>query len=134
MGTTTETTGGMSVETASQDADAATVDASQSAEVDATPMLGDTVIQPTVGRRLHFRANGSPAAMSALGIFDATQPCDAGVTYVWSPRMVNVTVTGPSGAQVNYTSLTLRQPDDPVPPLCNFYVEWMDYQVRTAAA
>ena len=133
MGTTTETTGGMSVETASQAADAAKADASQIAE-DVAPMLGDTVIQPTVGRRLHFRANGSPAAMSALGIFDASQPCDAGVTYVWSPRMVNVTVTGPSGAQVNYTSLTLRQPDDPVPPLCCFYVEWMDYQVRTAAA
>ena len=133
MGATTETTGGMSVETASQAADAATADAGQSAE-DGAPMLGDTVIQPTVGRRLHFRANGSPAAMSALGIFDASQPCDAGVTYVWSPRMVNVTVTGPSGAQVNYTSLTLRQPDDPVPPLCCFYVEWMDYQVRTAAA
>lgn len=88
------------------------------------------VITPTVGRRVHFHPNEEHQAM--LGVFDAQQPCDAGVIYVWGDRCVNLDVTGPSGVRNTLQSVTLLQGDDQ-PAEGESYAAWMPYQTKQAA-
>ena len=88
------------------------------------------VISPTVGRRVHFYPN--EAHQAELGVFDAQQPCDAGVIYVWGDRSVNLEVTGPSGSKVFAQNVTLLQEgDDSVEG--ESYAAWMPYQTKKAA-
>lgn len=87
-------------------------------------------ITPTVGRRVHFWPNDEHAA--ALGVFDAQQPCDAGIVYVWGDRRVNVLVTGPSGTQHTLQGVRLLQGDEQ-PAEGESYAAWMPYQISQAA-
>ncbi|HEY0955816.1 MAG TPA: hypothetical protein VGE36_13710 [Roseateles sp.] len=91
-----------------------------------------TIITPTVGRRVHFYPNDEHQA--ALGVFDAQQPCDAGVIYVWGDRNVNLEVTGPSGAKLAVQNVTLVQDGDDIPEEGESYAAWMPYQTKQAAA
>lgn len=98
------------------------------------PVSGNTlgirpVITPTVGRRVHFWPNAEH--QEAFGVFDAQQPCDAGIVYVWSDREVNVEVTGPSGVRSTVQNVRLLQGDDE-PEEGKSYAAWMDYQVTQA--
>lgn len=92
--------------------------------------VASPVITPTVSRRVHFWANEEHQA--ALGVFDAQQPCDAGVIYVWGDRCVNLEVTGPSGAKVALQNVRLLQGDEQ-PNEGESYAAWMDYQRAQAA-
>jgi len=98
------------------------------------PVSGNTlgirpVITPTVGRRVHFWPNAEH--QEAFGVFDAQQPCDAGIVYVWGDREVNVEVTGPSGVRSTVQNVRLLQGDDE-PEEGKSYAAWMDYQVTQA--
>lgn len=85
------------------------------------------IIKPTVGRRVYFRPMGHHR--TALQVWDDTQPCDAGIVYVWGDRMVNLLVTGPNGAVLAVNSVTFVHPGD-TPPAGQSYVEWMPYQIK----
>ncbi len=87
-------------------------------------------ITPTVGRRVHFWPNEEHAA--ALGVFDAQQPCDAGIVYVWGDRRVNILVTGPSGTQNTLQGVRLLQGDEQ-PDEGESYAAWMPYQISQAS-
>lgn len=89
-----------------------------------------TVIVPTVGQRLHFYPNAEHQA--ELGVFDPSQPCDAGVLYVHNERRVNLLVTGPSGTQRALQNVQLAQADDVVAD-GDSYAVWMLYQYAQAA-
>lgn len=98
------------------------------------PVSGNTLdtrplIKPTVGRRVHFWPNAEH--QEAFGVFDAQQPCDAGIVYVWGNREVNVEVTGPSGVRATVQNVRLLQGDDE-PVEGKSYAAWMDYQVTQA--
>ena len=84
------------------------------------------MIEPTVGRMVHF----TPAKAST--ILRHEQPLAAIVTYVWNPRMVNLTVFDPNGASHACTSVTLLQDDD-VPNEAGYYAQWMPFQKGQAA-
>jgi len=90
-----------------------------------------TSITPTVGRRVHFWPNEDRQAQ--FGVFDAQQPCDAGVLYVWGDRCVNLDVTGPSGVRHTVQSVRLLQGDEK-PEDGESYAAWMPYQTKQAAA
>jgi hypothetical protein len=64
---------------------------------------------------------------------DTTQPCDAGVVYVHSDRLVNLFVTDHNGYTHRRTCVTLVQPGDAVPS-GGAYCEWMPYQTQQAAS
>lgn len=89
-----------------------------------------TTITPTVGRRVHFRPNAEHQA--TLGVFDATQPCDAGVLYVWDDRRINIEATGPSGIKIAVQGVQLVQEGDVVAD-GDSYAEWMPYQTVQAS-
>lgn len=101
--------------------------ATEGAQAPAAP----AVIVPTIGRRLHFHPNAEH--QEALGVFDAQQPCDAGVIYVWGDRNVNLDVTGPSGTKVCVQNVRLLQGNDQ-PQEGESYAAWMPYQTQKAAA
>lgn len=89
-----------------------------------------SIIKPTIGRRVWFwPPKDSQEAKFAYS--DQSQPCDAGIAYVWGDRMVNLTVADQNGAMHSRTSITLVQPGDPVPEYGN-YCEWIPYQVGQA--
>lgn len=89
------------------------------------------MISPTVGRVVLFVPGqdmyGFGYSLSAGAQHAAT------VAYVHSDRCVNLSVTDSNGKQFARTSVTLRQPEDPIPSAGD-YCEWMPYQVQTAAA
>ena len=77
------------------------------------------MIEPTVGRIVHFYATAS-------AVDDQPQP--AIITHVWTDRSVSLNVFGDAGLVV-FTSVQLRQPDEDYPtsgPWC----QWMPYQVK----
>ena len=76
------------------------------------------VITPTVGRRVWFWSS-SPSAQ--------VQPYDAGIAYVHSDRMINISWSDHQGNMRSQTSVPLVQPGDLKPSA--FYCEWMPYQV-----
>jgi hypothetical protein len=88
------------------------------------------MIDPTVGRRVWYWP--SEYDRSAGMIADGKQPCDAGIAYVHSARMVNLTVADHNGNLHARTSVTLMQEGDaPVP---GAYAQWMPYQKGQAKA
>jgi hypothetical protein len=62
---------------------------------------------------------------------DPSQPCDAGIAYVHSDRMINVSVADQNGVVHSMTSVTLCQEGDKRPE-GGHYCEWMPYQVGQA--
>ncbi len=95
------------------------------------------IIKPTIGRKVWFRPNGTtnlPVPGKDTGgrlAVISDQPLDATVTYVWSDRMVNLSVLDHYGNPFIATSVTMLQPDD-VAPTAGFYAEWMPYQTGQA--
>jgi len=86
------------------------------------------MITPTIGRRVWFYPNGTTGIPTVTG---SSQPCDAGIAYVWSDRLVNLTVAGHDGSQHARTSVVLLQDDDLV-PTAGAYATWMPYQIGQA--
>lgn len=78
------------------------------------------MIEPTVGRVVHYFANQHAPAMAAI------------VCHVYTPRLVNLAVFNAHGASFQQSQVTLLQDDDPTPegiPYC----AWMPYQKGQAA-
>lgn len=75
------------------------------------------MIKPTVGRRLWYH---NPEL--------SDQPCDAGICYVHSDRMINIGGRDCNGVPFAETSVTLVQPGDEIPDYP--YASWMPYQTR----
>lgn len=94
------------------------------------------IIKPTIGRRVWYwpspqdRGETEHPPQSRIQQGDRTQPCDAGIVYVHSDRLVNLTVADHNGVMHQRTSVTLRQPGDETPQ--GFYAEWMPYQAGQA--
>lgn len=84
------------------------------------------MIEPTVGRIVHF----TPATSLSVAKYD--QPLAAIITYVWNPRMVNLTAFDAAGVPFSATSVTLLQDGDE-PHLYGHYAQWMPYQKGQAA-
>ncbi len=85
------------------------------------------IIPPGVSRKVWYRPFGHNRTL--LGVFDDSQPCDATITYVWSERLVNLRVTGPTGAVQQFNSVPLLQEGDAVPAIEHGgYAQWMPYQ------
>lgn len=96
-----------------------------------------TIIQPTVGRRVWYfpseydRGLGTIKPLNSVMHADGVQPCDAGICYVHSTRMINLSVTDHNGVQHARTSVKLLQDGDEVPE-GGGYAMWMPYQVGQA--
>jgi hypothetical protein len=86
------------------------------------------MISPTVGRVVLFVPAESKHDFGFS--INAGRPHKAEVCYVHSDRMVNLSICDANGKQFSRTSITLRQPEDPVPQ--GDYCEWMPYQIATA--
>lgn len=97
-------------------------------------MMEPKIIVPTVGRVvLFFAKNGLDKDYGEFRVcVNPGKPHAATVAYVHSDRLVNLSVVDANGKQFNRTSVTLRQPGDPVPQ-DDQYCEWMPYQVQVAA-
>jgi len=80
------------------------------------------MIEPTVGRVVWFY---EPASQ------DPKNPMAAIVTWVHSPRCVNLVVFTPNGHPIQRTSMTLVQDGDDRPT--DAWAEWMPYQKGQAA-
>lgn len=98
--------------------------------------MNSPVIKPTIGRRVwywpsaHDRGELMYPPDSTIRQSDQTQPCDAGIVYVHSDRMVNLTVADHNGVMHQRTSVILRQPGEKEP--LGAYAEWMPYQMGQA--
>lgn len=97
-----------------------------------------SAITPTIGRRLWYYPSDYDRGKleekpETVICSDGVQPCDAGVCYVHSDRLVNLTVADSNGKMHARTSIRLVQPGDEVPtPGAEAYATWMPYQVQTA--
>jgi len=85
-----------------------------------------TIINPTIGRRLWFWPSKNTGD-SGFTYSDPKQPCDAGIAYVHSDRLINVSVADQAGVVHSRTSVPLIQAGE-TPPEHGFYCEWMPYQ------
>ncbi|XVJ69910.1 MAG: hypothetical protein HEQ39_09810 [Rhizobacter sp.] len=117
--------------TSETDADAVATLAPQAAAV-------EVVIKPTIGRRVwywpsEFERTTDPYASNYIAQNDTAQPLDAGIAYVWSDFMVNLTVADQNGVMHARTSVRLLQPGEPA-PVGSAYAEWMSYQQGQAKA
>jgi hypothetical protein len=86
------------------------------------------MIKPTVGRIVWFYPGAFDNVLAQIG----DQPFAAIITFVWSERMVNLTVFDHDGHPHAKTSVTLNQGDEHDVarfPRC----EWMPYQKAVAA-
>lgn len=110
---------------------AATQTSAAEPQVTSTAAAVQDIITPTVGRRVYYWPNEEDQAR--FGVFDAQQPCDAGILYVWGDREVNLEVTGPSGVKHAVQNVHLLQGDDEAPEGKSF-AAWMPYQRSQAAA
>lgn len=110
---------------------AATETSAAEPQVTSTAAAVQAIITPTVGRRVYYWPNEEDQAR--FGVFDAQQPCDAGILYVWGDREVNLEVTGPSGVKHTVQNVQLLQGDDEAPEGKTF-AAWMPYQRSQAAA
>lgn len=97
-------------------------------------MTQSRAIKPTVGRRLWYFASNYDVSshIDPLTIADRSQPLDAGIAYVHSDRLINISVTDQNGVIHSRTSVTLYQ-DGEFLPVDGNYCVWMDYQVQQAA-
>lgn len=95
------------------------------------------MIHPTIGRRVWYwpspqdRGETEYPPRSLILHADQSQPCDAGICYVWGDRTVNLTVADQNGVMHSRTSVQLLQEGDPRPEHGGF-CEWMPYQVKAA--
>lgn len=98
-------------------------------------MTQSRAIKPTVGRRLWYFARKSDYLGSTvpMTVVDRTKPLDAGIAYVHSDRLINISVTDQSGTIHNRTSVPLYQAGEDAPVEVGGYCVWMDYQVQQAA-
>ncbi len=85
------------------------------------------MIQPTVGRVVHFHCSPDFAGTNGLYRQDAS-PMAAHVAFVHDERMINLCVIDHTGQSHGLTSIQLVQPDDEVPE--SAHARWMPYQVR----
>lgn len=88
------------------------------------------MIEPTVGRIVHFRPGKSAANLRIQ--CDPRQPLAAIVTYVHGPRMVNLAVLDALGRHHALASVRLLQDDDKGSDDEPF-AEWMPFQKGQAA-
>jgi len=86
------------------------------------------MISPTPGRIVWFRPNGF---YDSINHYNIGEPLAAMIVHVWNDRMVNIVLFDSSGMSYPFTSVHLRQPEDPV-PVGTGYAEWMPYQVGQA--
>lgn len=102
-------------------------------------MNDKTIIKPTIGRRVWYwpsiydlgHLTSKPSSVIAANTPTSGQPCDAGVVYVHSDRMINLSVTDHNGVVHGRTSVTLLRPGEQPMPGCS-YATWMDYQIKQA--
>lgn len=90
-----------------------------------------TVISPSIGRRVWYWPNASD--LNAGMQFNGTQPCDAGICYVWSDHLVNLTVADHNGHMHRRTSVRLLQGGATANP-GEAVAAWMPYQQGQARA
>lgn len=91
----------------------------------------NTIIKPTVNRSIWYWPTLEDRRVHSLGL-DLTQPLAAHICYVWSDRMVNVSVLDANGVQHARTSVALLQGDESYVP-GQSHCTWMPYQVGQAA-
>lgn len=95
------------------------------------------MIQPTIGRRVWYwpstydrgLEHGQPATIIKA---DDTQACDAGIAYVHSDRLVNLSVADHNGVMHSRPSVQLVQEGDDPAPQGMGYATWMPYQLGQA--
>ncbi len=97
------------------------------------------MIKPTIGRRVWYWPSDYDRGLlqnkpeTVIQASDRTQPCDAGVVYVHSDRMVNITVADHNGHMHRRTSVNLLQEGDVRPDASDYaFAEWMPYQTGQA--
>lgn len=96
------------------------------------------MIKPTIGRRVWYwpspqdRGETDYPPRSVMQHDPRSdQPCDAGICFVHSDRMVNLTVADHNGVMHQRPSIQLVQEGD-VYPTDGGYAMWMPYQVGQA--
>ena len=88
-----------------------------------------TTIQPTVGRKVHYRTGNNDHEMHKLNTDD---PLDATIVGVWEDGLINVVVFDCNGKMYTRNGIRLRQEGQTISnqPYC----EWMPFQVGQAKA
>lgn len=91
------------------------------------------IIHPTVGRVVEYWPSTDDNSIDKqMALNCAGQPMASLVTYVWSPRMVNLVVFDHNGMPHSRTSVALRQPGDGEVPPVYPHASWMEYQIGQA--
>jgi hypothetical protein len=86
------------------------------------------MIHPTIGRIVWYHPEASELSLNEPN----DQVRAAMVAYVWSDRLVNLTVSTPNGNTYGMTSVVLIQDGDDFPTPKGRYCEWMPYQKSVA--
>lgn len=94
-------------------------------------MSEKTFIRPTIGRRLWYWPPKN-CVQGGFAYRDGAQPLDAGIAYVHSDRLINISVADQDGFIHSRTSVQLCQEGDER-PANGGYCEWMNYQIGQAA-
>lgn len=93
------------------------------------------VITPVPGRAVWYHPSQDEINAAQFACSDPSQPLAATVAYVWSDRMVNLSVIDQNGSQFRRTSVALVQPgDDPKRTSEGPFATWMPYQIGQAKA
>ncbi len=88
------------------------------------------MIKPTIGRRVWYWPH-TQVAQGGFTYSDPKQPLDAGIAYVHSDRLINISVADQTGVMHSRTSVLLLQEGDQRPEQGGF-CEWMPYQTGQA--
>lgn len=94
-----------------------------------------STIAPTIGRKVYFydaAQEVAPHVPGAMQRYDAKQPFDATVIYVWGPNCVNLRVTDHAGYTHVRSSVPLRDPTENDAHGVEYVATWMPYQVGQA--
>lgn len=96
------------------------------------------IIEPTIGRRVWYYPSDFDRGLlenkpESVIQSDGKQPCDAGVVYVHSNTLVNLSVTDHNGFVHRRTSVELVQPNEPH-PTGRAFCTWVPYQVAKACS
>lgn len=94
--------------------------------VQPAPTGSPAFIRASIGRRLWY---WPPKNSESSGFIyeDPTQPLDAGIAYVHSDRLINISVSDQVGVSHSRTYVPLCQEGDQRPEMGG-YCEWMPYQ------
>lgn len=91
------------------------------------------LIPPSPGRVVWYYPSQQELEAKQIAIYDQGQPLAATVAYVFSDRLVNLSVVDQAGAQFRRTSVKLLQEDDERPHNSEGpYATWMPYQLGQA--